>query len=106
MPALLKAFFEQVLRPGFAFVPRGPLFPRQKLLAGKSARIIVTTGMPSWWYRWYFRAHSLKSLKRNVLAACGFRPVRSCVIGAAERMSQACRGSWLARVQRLGEHAR
>jgi putative NADPH-quinone reductase len=63
-------------------------------------------GMPSWWYRWYFRAHSLKSLKRNILAACGFRPVHACVIGDAETMGQAGRGNWLARVQRLGENAR
>ena len=107
MPALLKAFFEQVLRPGFAFgAAGGRLFPKRKLLAGKSARIIVTMGMPSWFYRWYFRAHSLKSLKRNIPASCGLKPIRACVVGAVETMSQAARGGWLARVQRLGEQAR
>jgi putative NADPH-quinone reductase len=107
MPALLKAFFEQVLRPGFAFVTaRGRLFPQQKLLAGKSARIIVTMGMPAWFYRWYFRAHSLKSLKRNILASCGLKPVRACCVGAVETMSQADRGSWLSKVQGLGVRAR
>jgi putative NADPH-quinone reductase len=107
MPALLKAFLEQVLRPGFAFATaRGSLFPKQKLLAGKSARIIVTMGMPACFYRWYFRAHSLKSLKRNILRACGLKPVRSCVVGAVATMSQAARGSWLSKIQRLGAHAR
>jgi len=107
MPALLKAFFEQVLRPGFAFATAGRgLFPQKKLLAGKSARIIVTMGMPAWFYRWYFRAHSLKSLKRNVLRSCGFRPVRGCIVGAVETMSQAARGRWLSKIQRLGAQAR
>jgi putative NADPH-quinone reductase len=107
MPALLKGFLEQLLRPGFAFATaRGRLFPRKKLLAGKSARIIVTMGMPAWFYRWYFRSHSLKSLKRNILRSCGLKPVRSCVVGTVETMSQATRGGWLVRVQRLGTHAR
>jgi len=107
MPALLKAFFEQLLRPGFAFTPtEGRLFPRAKRLAGRSARVIVTTGMPGWYYRWYFRAHSVKSLKRNILRACGLSPVRMSILGAVETATQADRGGWLSRVHRLGTLAR
>jgi putative NADPH-quinone reductase len=66
MPALLKGFLEQALRPGFAFElkPKG-LWVRR--LKGRSARIVVTMGMPAFFYRWYFGAHSLKSLQRNIL---------------------------------------
>jgi putative NADPH-quinone reductase len=107
MPALLKAFLEQVLRPGFAFGTAGrSLFPKSKLLAGKSVRIIVTMGMPAWFYRWYFRAHSLKSLKRNILRSCGFKPIRACIVGAVETMSQPARGNWLSKIQGLGVQAR
>lgn len=106
MPALLKGFLEQLLRPGFAFAAasagRGP---PKKLLAGRSARIIVTMGMPALFYRWYFRAHSLKSLERNILAFCGIGPIRACVVGMVESMGAAGRGNWLARIQRLGERA-
>jgi putative NADPH-quinone reductase len=66
------------------------------------ARIIVTMGMPALFYRWYFRAHSLKSLQRNILRFCGFRPVNACVVGMVESMSQAQRGEWLSKVQQLG----
>lgn len=105
MPALLKGFLEQVLRPGFAFAAgKGRHLPR-KLLRGRSARVVVTMGMPGLFYRWYFRAHSLKSLERNILGFCGLRPVRACVIGMVESMSQAGRGNWLARVQKLGQRA-
>jgi len=94
-----------VLRPGFAFeAAKGRRLP-QKLLRGRSARIIVTMGMPALFYRWYFRAHSLKSLERNVLGFCGLKPVRACVVGMVESMSQAGRGNWLARVQKLGQDA-
>lgn len=102
MPALLKGFLEQTLRPGFAYDESArDGFPK-KLLSGRSARIIVTMGMPALFYRWYFRAHSLKSLQRNILRFCGFRPVNACVVGMVESMTSAQRGEWLARVQELG----
>jgi putative NADPH-quinone reductase len=53
MPALLKGFLEHVFRPGFAMDIRESGLPR-KLLAGRSARIVVTMGMPVLVYRWYF----------------------------------------------------
>jgi putative NADPH-quinone reductase len=105
MPALLKGFLEQLLRPGFAF-SEGPMSPAlRKPLAGKSARVIVTMGMPAAVYRVYFGSHTLKAFRRNVLHFCGIRPVRASVIGSVETMGQARRGMWLARVQRLGKHA-
>lgn len=102
MPALLKGFLEQTLRPGFAFDESAhDGFPK-KLLSSRSARIIVTMGMPALFYRWYFRAHSLRSLQRNILRFCGFRPVNACVVGMVESMTSAQRGEWLAKVQQLG----
>ena len=104
MPALLKAFLEQVLRPGFAFAP-GPRGLPRKLLAGRSARIVVTMGMPSLFYRLVYRAHSLKSLERNILGFCGLRPVRASIIGMVDGMSAKARRGWLDRLTRLGQRA-
>jgi putative NADPH-quinone reductase len=54
MPALVKGFLEQLARPGFALSHfREGELPK-KLLAGRSARIVVTMGMPALVYRWYF----------------------------------------------------
>jgi putative NADPH-quinone reductase len=69
MPALLKGFFEQVFRPGFAKTSDPRLW--MSLLKGRSARIVVTMGMPALFYRWYFGAHGLKSLERSILAFIG-----------------------------------
>jgi putative NADPH-quinone reductase len=101
MPALLQGFLEQVLRPGFAVDYATPGLPRG-LLGGKSARIIVTMGMPALAYRWYFRAHSLKSLERNVLRLCGIGPIRESLFGMVEDVSAAKRENWLAQVGDLG----
>ncbi len=105
MPGMLKSFFEQLLRPGFAFqAAKGRGLPR-KLLKGKSARIIVTMGMPALFYRWYFRAHSLKNLERNILAFCGIHPVRASLVGMVEGMSKGEREQWLGKVEALGRRA-
>ena len=106
MPALLKGFFEQTLRPGFAFAPARKNGMPRKLLKGKSARIIVTMGMPALFYRLYFRAHSLKSLERNILSFCGIGPVRSTVVGMVENKSAKQRAACLEDARAMGEKAR
>jgi putative NADPH-quinone reductase len=99
MPAVLKAFFEQALRPGFALgkAQAGRMPP--KLLKGRSARIVVTMGMPAFFYRIYYRAHSVKNLQRNILEFCGVSPVRTTLIGTVE-------GKLQARAARLAEMAK
>jgi len=104
MPAALKAFFEQVLRPGFAFAAGGGSRMPKKLLKGRSARVIVTMGMPAFFYRWYYRAHSLKNLERNILAFSGYGPIRSTVIGVVDGKA-ATREAWLDKVRRMGRRA-
>jgi putative NADPH-quinone reductase len=106
MPAALKGFFEQTLRPGFAFAAAAKGGLPRKLLRGRSARIVVTMGMPAFFYRWYFRAHSLKSLERNVLAFCGIAPVHASIVGMVEDLGDARRTGWLKRMQELGRAAR
>lgn len=73
------------------------------LLKGRSARLIVTMGMPAFFYRLYYRAHSLKSLKRNILEFCGIAPVRASLVGTVEAAGH--RELWLAKVQALGRKA-
>lgn len=103
MPALLKAFLEQALRPGFAFEYQKSGGMAKKLLTGKSARIVVTMGMPAFVYRWIFFAHSLKSLRRNTFWFCGIGPIRSTIIGSIEGMAEKHRLEWLDEMRELGE---
>ena len=72
----------------------------KKLLKGRSARILVTMGMPAFFYRIYYRAHSVRNLKRNILEFCGFGPVRTTLIGMVEG-KPAARAPWLARMAQL-----
>ena len=106
MPALLKGFLEQVFRPDFAVKRTAPGRMWRKGLIGKSARIVVTMGMPAFVYRWYFGAHSLKSLRRNVLSFVGIKPVRATLIGLVETSSAKRKSGWLAKLRQLGAAAR
>jgi putative NADPH-quinone reductase len=100
MPALVKGFLEQVARPGFAV--GDPLKKvGTKLLRGRSASV-VTMGMPALLYRWYYGAHAIRSLERNILRFAGVAPVRRSLIGFVEDMNAGRRTRWLATLQRLG----
>ncbi|QYF92980.1 NAD(P)H-dependent oxidoreductase [Massilia sp. PAMC28688] len=106
MPALVKGFLEQIARPGFAFAAgEGQMAMRKKALSGRSARIIITMGMPGFVYRWYFLAHSLKSMKRNILGFVGIGPVRDTIVGLAGKLSADQAQRWLARMAALGRAA-
>lgn len=104
MPALVKAFLEHVLHPLHGGSRGIDLLPTERL-AGKSVRIVVTMGMPAAWYRFFYRAHGLRGLERNILRFCGASPVRSTLIGLVEG-SAARRARALARVRGLGVRAR
>jgi putative NADPH-quinone reductase len=105
MPALLKAFLEQVVRPAFAFGAQGGNPFAHKKLAGRSARVVVTMGMPALVYRWYFRAHSVKSLERNILGFVGIGPIDETLIGMIGSLSVDSANQWLATLRTLGERA-
>jgi putative NADPH-quinone reductase len=106
MPALFKAFLEQVARPGFAFKRKtGSAVFTEKGLVGRSARIVVTMGMPVLVYRWYFRAHSVKALERNILGFVGVAPVHETLIGSVASIKAGDAARQLDKLRRLGQRA-
>lgn len=106
MPAMLKAFFEQMARGGFAIgESEGGGWPA-KHLRGRSARIVVTMGMPGLAYRLWFLNAGVSNLKRMILGMSGIGPIRQTTIGAIGTLDQAGREKWLARVRDLGRSRR
>lgn len=105
MPALLKAFLEQVARPGFAFTRKENNPFGEKGLKGRSARVVVTMGMPAAVYRWYYRAHSLRSLERNILGFVGIGPIEESLIGMIGGMDAKVAQKHLRKLEELGRTA-
>lgn len=105
MPALVKGFLEQIARPNYAFASDGKNPFAHKSLYGRSARVVVTMGMPAIVYRWYYRAHSLKSLERNILGFVGIGPINETLIGMVGNMDEKTANKWFAKMEYLGEAA-
>jgi len=101
MPALVKAFLEQVMRPGIAFSYQANGLPLKKL-RGRSARLVVAMGMPVLAYRWWFLAHGLKGLERSILGFVGIKPIRESFFGGVGAASEATRRKWLEQMRALG----
>ena len=104
LPAILKGFLERVLQPDLVEPSKKGKFT--KIFKGKSARVIMTMGMPGFVYRWYFGAFALRMLKRSILGFVGVAPVRSTIHGMIETVSQEKRQSWLADAEAMGRRGR
>ncbi len=103
-PALLKGFLDRVVLPGFAFRyhRENPFWDR--LLAGRSADVIVTMDTPPWYLRLVYGDPVGKRWRRQVLGFCGFKPVRIFRFGATRRGgARAGIDRWKARVARAAE---
>ena len=102
MPAQFKGFLEHIFRPGFAMEYRKEGFPR-RLLAGHSARIVVTMGMPVLIYRWYFGAYGLRAFERSMLSFAGIKPIRESLYGLTFGDDKK-RARWIEALRRHGRN--
>lgn len=103
MPAILKGFLERVLQPDLIEAHRAGKFVQ--LLKGKSARVVMTMGMPGVVYRWWYGAHALQALRRNILEFMGVSPVKSTLLGMIETVGAEKRRQWLDEMEGLGQDA-
>jgi putative NADPH-quinone reductase len=103
LPAILKGFLERVLQPELVEAAKQRRFV--KLLKGKSSRVIVTMGMPGIIYRWWFGAHAVKMLRRNILGFLGAGPIRTTIYGNVEGVTAERRQDWIGEIEALGRRA-
>ncbi len=73
MPAILKGFIDRTFLSGFGFQYRKDSMLWDKLLSGKTARIIITMDAPSWYYKFVLKNHSVRQLKKSILEFCGIK---------------------------------
>jgi len=101
-PALLKGFFDRVFTSGFAFKYSKNRSMPEKLLKGKSARIIVTMDTPLWYYRIGYRRPGHNSMKRSILGLCGISPVKFTSFSPIRHSGPEQRKKWLKKTEDLG----
>jgi NAD(P)H dehydrogenase (quinone) len=100
-PSVMKGFLDRVFLPGFFFKKRPDSGSHDKLLTGRSARIIYTLDTPRilWWLA---GRPSWNALKWMTLSYCGVSPVRGTTLGIVLSSTRAQRARWLVQVEALG----
>ncbi len=84
-PARLKGLLDRVILPGFAFRYRDKGQFWDRLLAGRSADVIITMDTPPWYLRAVYGDPVGRRWRRQVLGFCGFDPVRVHRFGPTRR---------------------
>lgn len=100
-PALLKGFIDRTFLPNIAFKPRKGKLP-EKLLKGKSARVIITSDTPRWFDYLFMKYPAINQFRKGTLAFTGFKPVKVTYISPIKESSDAFREKWLNKVKALG----
>ena len=102
-PAIMKGFIDRVFLPGITYQPiEGKSLP-EKLLKGKSARLIITADTPKWYDFLIMKSPAINQFKNGTLKFCGVNPVRTTYIASIKKSSSNFRTSWLKKVTFLGE---
>jgi putative NADPH-quinone reductase len=101
-PAALKAFIDRVFLSGAAFRYRERSPISERLLAGRTARIIMTMDSPRWWNRLAYRNAAETSLKNAILRFCGLRTVGITRFTPVRFSDEPARARWVAEAARLG----
>lgn len=102
LPALLKGFIDRSFLPGFAFRYRSGSQFWDRLLAGRSAHLLVTMDSPPWYFRWINRMPGHNQMKRTILEFSGIRPVTIDSFGPVKGSTPEKRASWIARAKAAG----
>lgn len=105
LPAKLKGLIDRTFLPGFAFQYEENKSIPQKLLQGKTARVVVTMDTPPWYYFLIQGAPAIKQLKIATLKFVGFNSVKSKMIGPIINSTKQSRSKWIHQVSTLGDSA-
>jgi NAD(P)H dehydrogenase (quinone) len=101
-PALVKGFIDRTFLPGWAFAARKGRSLPDRLLVGRSARVVTTMDSPGFWY-WLWQHGTMHGAFVNAtLRYVGFGPVRSTTLYRQRWRTPEQRAQWLALLERQG----
>lgn len=105
--ALMKTYIEVAFAPKVAFKylpPKNGIVRWEKLLTGKTARVISTIDSPPWYYIWVRGDANGRGLKRSILGFCGITKVAVNYFGSIKTSNLQQRKKWLDQVGAFGAH--
>jgi putative NADPH-quinone reductase len=105
MPAILKGMFDRMYLPGFAFKFDKKTKKVEKLLKGKTARVIVVAGTHSPFMTWLKFGDYTNEIQHGILGFAGMK-ARVTTFGPADTVPEATRTKWREKVKSLGMKGR
>lgn len=106
LPSQMKGFIDRVFLPGVAFRYKKDSIWWEKLLKGRSARIITTMDQPGWYYWLFYGKPSINQLKKSTLQFCGISPVKVTAIGPIRNADATRRKNFITKVNALGANCK
>lgn len=104
MPALLKGLWDRIFLPGFAFHFHKDGLGWDKLMKGKTARVVITSKNWPLLERVLFGDFT-NEVARALLSFSGYK-VKITEIGRSENMSASTNASWMKKIGALAREAR
>lgn len=101
-PAALKTWIDRVFLSGFAYRYRSTGRLWDKLLTGRTARIVMTMDSPRIWNAWVYRNAAIRSLRNATLEFCGIRVRGVTRLAEVRHRSDADRERWIGGMASLG----
>lgn len=101
-PAVLKAWIDRVFLSGFAYRYHRSGSGWDRLLTGRSARIVMTMDSPRWWNALAYRDSAVRTLRTATLRYSGIAVRGVTRLAEVRHSSPSRRARWLETMARLG----
>lgn len=102
VPALMKGFVDRIFLPGFGFRYHKNSLLWDKLLKGRTCRVITTMTTPLPYNLWRYRSKGQQAFIKGTLEFCGIGPVRSDFFDVVRFASPQKREKWLRIAEKRG----
>lgn len=104
VPAKLKGLFDRILIPGTAFDTRETTWigMPKPLLRGRTARLIMTSDTPNWFFRMVYKNAMVRQLRAQILGFVGITPLQVTHFSQASEAKSATIEAWSNKVASLG----
>jgi putative NADPH-quinone reductase len=99
----MKGFIDRTFLPGITFQPINENSIPEKLLKGKTGRIIITADTPKWYDTLFMKSPAINQFKKGTLEFCGLSPVKVTYISPIKSLDINYRQDWLRKMSLLGE---
>ena len=105
MPAKMKGVLDRCFLPGYAmqYHEKDPFWDR--LLAGRSADVLMTSDAPVWFDQLTYSRAAKKHVQKPVMNFVGIKPMRLLQVGPVKTANEATIAKWLKNAEVLGAAA-